>query len=284
MTNSFPEAFEKRVKNDPFLGESLLNALNEKPPVSIRFHPHKIHTELTDAPIVKWCTDAVYLNERPKFTLDPLFHSGSYYPQEAGSMIIGEILTAIELPDSPKILDLCAAPGGKSTLIASFLNNDGLLVANEVIQSRSRILKENLTKWGYTNTMVTNNDPADFNRLPHFFDVVVVDAPCSGEGMFRKDPTAREEWSEANVSLCAGRQKRIIHDVWSALKPGGYMIYSTCTFNAIENEGNVEWLMEEFGAELVQWPIPDEAMLGRNGIGVYFIPGKTESEGFYRCA
>jgi 16S rRNA C967 or C1407 C5-methylase (RsmB/RsmF family)/NOL1/NOP2/fmu family ribosome biogenesis protein len=281
MTVPFPEAFERRVKNDPFLGEHLLTALNDLPPVSVRLHPTKIRPQLHESGPVAWCKDAVYLAERPLFTLDPLFHSGSYYPQEAGSMIIGEILQALGLPSQPKILDLCAAPGGKSTLIASFLANRGLLVANEVIQSRSRILKENLTKWGYTNTMVTNNDPADFSRLPHFFDAVLVDAPCSGEGMFRKDPAARNEWSAANVNLCTGRQKRIIEDVWSALKPGGWMIYSTCTFNAHENEENVEWMIAEFGARLVEFPLPDEVIAGRNGIGAYFIPGKTMSEGFY---
>jgi NOL1/NOP2/fmu family ribosome biogenesis protein len=213
--------------------------------------------------------------------LDPLFHAGSYYPQEAGSMVLSTVLNALNLPENPRILDLCAAPGGKSTLIASFLKNEGLLVSNEVIQPRARILKENLTKWGFTNTIVTNNDPKDFDRLPQFFDAIVVDAPCSGEGMFRKDTKARQEWSEENVQLCAARQKRIVMDVWDALLPGGFLIYSTCTFNATENEDTVSWFLHELGAELISMSLPPSIQAGRNEIGNYCIPGITESEGFY---
>lgn len=196
-------------------------------------------------------------------------------------MVLDSVLKQLDLPEGPKILDLCAAPGGKSTLIASFLDNRGLLVSNEVIQQRSRILKENLSKWGYTNTVVTNNDPKDFERLPQFFDVIVVDAPCSGEGMFRKDPNARDEWSEENVNLCAGRQKRIVMDVWDSLIPGGIMIYSTCTFNTQENEENVQWFLDELGAELIEVALPAPILSGRKDIGNYCIPGKTASEGFY---
>lgn len=281
MNIPFPAAFAKRVTNDPFLGKELLDALDSKPPVSIRFHPKKQASELEIVSSVSWCDSAFYLRERPSFTLDPLFHAGSYYPQEAGSMVLSTVLNTLDLPENPRILDLCAAPGGKSTLIASFLKNEGLLVSNEVIQPRARILKENLTKWGFTNTVVTNNDPKDFERLPHFFDAIVVDAPCSGEGMFRKDTKARQEWSEENVQLCAARQKRIVMDVWDALLPGGFLIYSTCTFNAIENEDTVSWFLHELGAELISMSLPTSIVAGRNGIGNYCIPGITESEGFY---
>jgi NOL1/NOP2/fmu family ribosome biogenesis protein len=155
------------------------------------------------------------------------------------------------------------------------------LVSNEVIQARARILTENTTKWGYTNTVVTNNDPKDFERLNEFFDVIVVDAPCSGEGMFRKDIKARDEWSEENVNICSSRQKRIVMDVWDSLKPGGFLIYSTCTFNSTENEDTISWYLNEIAATYVQLEMPEELVAGRNNIGHYCLPGKTISEGFY---
>jgi 16S rRNA C967 or C1407 C5-methylase (RsmB/RsmF family)/NOL1/NOP2/fmu family ribosome biogenesis protein len=278
---NFPKDFIDRVSADDFLGAELLTALNTEPPVSIRLNPHKTKPSLAFSDPIKWCLNAWYLEARPQFTLDPLFHAGCYYPQEAGSMVLDSVLRQLGLIDAPKILDLCAAPGGKSTLIASFLGNKGLLVSNEVIQSRARILKENLTKWGYSNTVVSNNDPRDFERLPHFFDVIVADAPCSGEGMFRKDLASRDEWSPDNVQICAARQKRIVSDVWEALRPGGFFIYSTCTFNEQENEQNVLFMKEELGAEIVDIDLPPPIQPGRNDIGNYCIPGKTESEGFY---
>lgn len=283
MTNShpFPEAFKQRVENDPFLGTPLLEALNQTAPVSVRLHPLKQKAALTFSEKIAWCEHAFYLKERPSFTLDPLFHAGCYYPQEAGSMVLDTVLKQLDLPSEPSILDLCAAPGGKSTLIASFLNNNGLLVSNEVIQARARILTENTTKWGYTNTVVTNNDPKDFERLNEFFDVIVVDAPCSGEGMFRKDLKARDEWSEENVQICSSRQKRIVMDVWDSLKPGGFLIYSTCTFNSAENEDTISWYLNELAATSVKLEMPEELVAGRNDIGHYCLPGKTVSEGFY---
>jgi 16S rRNA C967 or C1407 C5-methylase (RsmB/RsmF family)/NOL1/NOP2/fmu family ribosome biogenesis protein len=281
MNHPFPPDFEARLLKDSFLGEELLLALNEKPPVSVRLNPTKQRPNLPFLSAIPWCESAYYLNERPSFTLDPLFHVGTYYPQEAGSMVLDLALKQLPLSDTIKILDLCAAPGGKSTLIASFLNNNGLLVSNEVIQQRARVLTENTTKWGCSNGIVTNNDPKDFERLPHFFDVIVVDAPCSGEGMFRKDQAARLEWSNDAVLLCSGRQKRIVMDVWDALKPGGFLIYSTCTFNELENEQNVDWFLKELDANLIQLQVPKEMKAGRNGIGNYCLPGKVEAEGFY---
>jgi 16S rRNA C967 or C1407 C5-methylase (RsmB/RsmF family)/NOL1/NOP2/fmu family ribosome biogenesis protein len=281
MNHPLPEAFQARIQQELFPGLELLQALDTPSPISVRFHPKKHYTELDVRSHVSWCESAVYLNERPQYVFDPLFHAGAYYPQEAGSMVLDAVLRQLKLPNEPHVLDLCAAPGGKSTLIASFLDNKGLLVANEVIQQRARILKENLTKWGYSNTVVTNNDPADFQRLPQFFDLMVVDAPCSGEGMFRKDPAARDEWSEDNVRLCSGRQKRIVMDVWDTLVPGGLLVYSTCTFNTSENEDNVRWFMDEVGAELVPIELPEPIVQGRNGVGYYCIPGITETEGFF---
>jgi NOL1/NOP2/sun family putative RNA methylase len=277
----FPLKFENRVKNDLFLGEELLTALNTETPTSVRLNPHKTKPNLPFQKEIDWCQNGYYLTERPSFTLDPLFHAGTYYPQEAGSMVLDSILRQLDLPEQPKILDLCAAPGGKSTLIASFLDNKGMLVSNEVINSRAKILRENLSKWGHTNVVVTNNDPEHFEKIPNFFDTIVVDAPCSGEGMFRKDPDARTEWTEDNVQLCAARQKRIVMDVWDSLKAGGYLIYSTCTFNEDENENNVEWLLNNLEAEIVSVELKEPIQKDRIQKGFYCIPGKTATEGFY---
>lgn len=275
-----PEEFVNRVKNDPFLGQELIDALETVSPISIRRNPNKSVAELPVLAEIPWCKHAFQLKERPFFTRDPLFHAGTYYPQEAGSMFLELVLNQLPIPSDPMVLDLCAAPGGKSTLIASFLGQKGLLVSNEVIQARSKILKENMIKWGVTNSVVTNNDPADFQRTPQFFDLIVVDAPCSGEGMFRKDHASRNEWSQANVDLCAARQKRIVMDVWDSLQPGGFLIYSTCTFNAQENEENCLWLANELNAQLIRIETPFFTD-GRNGIGKYALPSKVDTEGFF---
>lgn len=281
MSIPFHSDFIHRVQHDSFLPSNFLEVLDSVSPTSIRKHPRKTPTHFENETPIPWCENGFYLAERPLFTLDPLFHAGSYYPQEAGSMLLDTVLKAIDLPLAPKILDLCAAPGGKSTLVASFLNGKGMLVSNEVINQRAKILKETISKWGYTNCIVTNNDPSDFERLTSFFDVTIIDAPCSGEGMFRKDPNARTEWSTENVELCAGRQKRIIADSWNTLKNGGYLIYSTCTFNEQENEQTISWILEEFDAELVELKLPKTFTVGRNGIGAYGIPGTSKTEGFY---
>jgi NOL1/NOP2/sun family putative RNA methylase len=281
MQIPFPSSFEKRVRKDSFLGEKLLTALNTEAPTTIRKNPFKPTTSFQNEESIAWCENAFRLTERPSFTMDPLFHAGTYYPQEAGSMVLDSVLKSLDLPENPFVLDLCAAPGGKSTLIASFLQNEGLLVANEVITARARILHENLTKWGVDNVVVTNNDPKDFDRLPHFFDVMLVDAPCSGEGMFRKTPHAREEWSEDNVNLCCARQKRIVHDVWETLKPGGFLIYSTCTFNAEENEKNVQWMLDTLDIEkVVEIPILG-LQRDREKLGYYCFPHTVNTEGYY---
>lgn len=280
MKEQFPQAFAERVAADPFLGSFLLEALDTDPPTAIRMNPAKTSADFAEAQSIPWSANGHLLRERPVFTLDPLFHAGCYYPQEAGSQMLDAVLRQLALPEDPVVLDLCAAPGGKSTLIAAFLGKKGLLVANEVIQPRSRILRENMLKWGSPNVLVTNNDPADFGQLGAVFDCIVIDAPCSGEGMFRKDPAARSEWSPANVHLCSARQKRIVMDVWESLHPGGYAVYSTCTFNAEENEQNVRWMAEETGAEIVGFTLP-AGKSGRGGTGWYALPGITETEGFY---
>jgi len=269
-----PEAFIIRTKN--LLGnewEAFEQALNEESPVSIRMNPRKITKDLLSETLplsepVQWATGGYYLSNRPSFTLDPLFHAGCYYVQEASSMIL-EHFVENYFPQPTKVLDLCAAPGGKSTHLSTLLPEESLLVANEVIRSRANILVENLIKWGNPNTFVTQNDPVEIGRsLPDFFDVIVADLPCSGEGMFRKDPAAISEWSVNNVRLCAERQRRIVANIWSALKPGGILIYSTCTYNREENEDNIAWICREFDAELLEEPCR-------------LMPHKTKGEGFF---
>jgi len=256
----FPEAFITQTKK--LLGNewtAFEQALNEESPVSIRLNPIKMKPDslcdtMSISEPVPWATDGYYLDSRPIFTLDPSFHAGCYYVQEASSMLL-EHFVRNYFPQPAKVLDLCAAPGGKSTHISALLPEASLLVANEVIRSRAVTLAENLIKWGNPNMIVTNNDPSDIGRsLPCFFDVIVTDLPCSGEGMFRKDPKAIAEWSENNVRLCANRQRRIVADIWPALNPGGILIYSTCTFNREENEENLDWICKEFDAELLEEP------------------------------
>lgn len=266
---NLPEAFIRTTKaildNKTQEWRSFEDALNQASPVSIRFNPLKVRPEDTHsasinhflAEPVSWSSNAYYLSSKPVFTLDPLFHAGTYYVQEASSMYLDTLIR--QYVHSPvKALDLCAAPGGKSTLLSASLPPDSLLVANEVIHQRAHILNENLTKWGNPNTIVTNNDPAAFNKLKNYFDLLVADVPCSGEGMFRKDPKAIAEWSPAHVSLCAKRQRRIIGDVWESLKPGGLLIYSTCTYNKEENEENIAWIADKLGATVLSskrfWP------------------------------
>lgn len=255
-----------------------LDALEETSPVSVRVN-NKLPL-FPSAEKVPWCESGYYLQERPLFTADPLFHAGAYYVQEASSMFLQQALEQIVTPDSV-VLDLCAAPGGKSTLISQYLNKNGFLVSNEIIRSRAYILAENLIKWGNENLLVSNNSPKDFQQLPSFFDVVVVDAPCSGEGMFRKDNGAINEWSEQNVTMCAARQKDILTDMWDSLKTDGILIYSTCTYNRNENEENVKWIETELGAEFVSLNTMNFSEITVTGKGYRFFPHKTRGEGFF---
>lgn len=236
--------------------------------------------------VVPWCTNGRYLSQRPDFTADPLLHAGAYYVQEASSMFIQYAVKQILDTTQPlRVLDLCAAPGGKSTLLLDTINDQSLLVSNEVIRSRASILRENIAKWGRANVLVTNNDPQAFRAIHHFFDLVVVDAPCSGEGMFRKDEFARKEWSHEHVQLCAARQQRILSDVAGTVKHGGFLVYSTCTFSFEENEQQLENLFASGEWESISLSIPDEwniATTHLNGtFGYRFYPNKTKGEGFF---
>jgi 16S rRNA C967 or C1407 C5-methylase (RsmB/RsmF family) len=236
---------------------------------------------------VPWSLYGSYLERRPSFTFDPLFHAGCYYVQEASSMFLEQALRqTTDLAQPLNVLDLCAAPGGKTTHLQSLLSEDSLLVSNEVIRSRAAVLKQNCVKWGTQNVVITNNDPQHFNRLEGFFDVVVVDAPCSGSGLFRRDEEAIEEWSPDNVQLCCGRQKRILADVFPALKEGGVLIYSTCSYSKEENEAIADWLATELQMENLtlqtekDWHIVETTADKTNAKGYRFFPDKVKGEGF----
>ncbi|MCD8134894.1 MAG: rRNA cytosine-C5-methyltransferase [Parabacteroides gordonii] len=266
--------------------EKLEAALQADVPVSIRINRQKGTKALETSP-VGWSKTGYYLPKRLSFTFDPLFHAGAYYVQEASSMFLEQAIRNF-VTEPVRCLDLCAAPGGKSTHLLSTLPEGSLLVSNEVIRSRSNILAENITKWGNPNNIVINNDPEEIGRLTHLFDVIVTDVPCSGEGMFRKDTDSTGEWSVANVNLCAARQRRIIHDIWDALKPGGLLIYSTCTYNTEEDEDNIHYIIEELGAEALTIPVKEEWQITdalRHDHPVYrFFPHKTKGEGFFLAA
>lgn len=265
-------------------------ALTQPTPVSIRLNPRKKGYDTTDLVPVPWCADGFYLPERPSFTLDPLFQAGAYYVQEASSMLLSEALRQTVQLNRPlrqyplRVLDLCAAPGGKSTLLASALSPDSLLVCNEVIRSRVSVLRENLDKWGYPNVVVANHDPDEMTNLAGFFDVVLVDAPCSGEGLFRKDPEAVQEWSEASVQLCSSRQKRILSAAANLLDEGGILFYSTCTYNDPENRNNMQYLAEH-GFQNLALTLPDNWGIVEketdDAVGYQCYPHRVRGEGFF---
>jgi 16S rRNA C967 or C1407 C5-methylase (RsmB/RsmF family)/NOL1/NOP2/fmu family ribosome biogenesis protein len=280
---SLPQDFIARIQKDTFVPSGLLQALEESAPTSVRLHPQR-KSNFNTTNRVAWSTQGIYLTERPSFTYDPLFHAGAYYPQEAGSMYLEKALAQLELPEHPIVLDLSAAPGGKSTLISSFLNHKGVLIANEINRSRAYILSENLTKWGYANVFVCNHKPSELSALQGQVDVLVVDAPCSGEGMFRKDHQARAEWHLGNAATCASRQTDILNEVWPLLKEGGYLIYSTCTFNPEENENQLLHLLDEESAVKIKLPHFEGLQADRHEIGQYFFPNQIKSEGFYIAA
>jgi 16S rRNA C967 or C1407 C5-methylase (RsmB/RsmF family)/NOL1/NOP2/fmu family ribosome biogenesis protein len=260
-------------------------ALHQPPPVSIRLNPAKHPDDLALLPAasspIPWHPEGRYLAERPVFTLDPLLHAGAYYVQEASSMLLHAALTqALDLSKPLKILDLCAAPGGKSTLLSGLTNR---LTANEVIRSRVSILRENLERWGAVAAVGSAEAEEWAEGAPEWFDVVVADAPCSGEGLFRKDPDAVAEWSPDNVALCAGRQRRILAAAVEALAPGGVLAYSTCTYNRAENEDNTAWLAKELGLEFLPLTLPAEwGVLATEG-GYRCLPHRVQGEGFFLC-
>lgn len=273
----------------PLLGQdypALLKALQEAPPVSIRLHPTKRFEH--DLAAVPWCSTGFYLDERPSFTFDPLLHAGAYYVQEASSMLLEQVFIAAGLKDRELLaLDLCAAPGGKSSHLLSLLGPGSLLVSNEIDRRRCSVLQENLWKWGMPNSVIANSPPEHLQALPACFDLIVVDAPCSGQGMFRKDPFAVAQWTPALAEHCAMTQRNMLPLAWEALRPGGVLIYSTCTWEPQENEAQLAALVAA-GAIAID-PLPNAPWgLVRsewNGaIGLRCYPHRVRGEGFFIAA
>lgn len=289
------ESFRRYLEEAIGSGNALVafSAFDDPAKVSVRANPFKRAHSFIGKP-VPWNMHGLMLEERPNFTLDPCLHAGAYYVQDSSSMFVGhvfrKVLSGMDVPSGRivRVLDLCAAPGGKSTdLAASLRERFGdrfLLVTNEVMKQRAGILADNMALWGDPNVVVTSDDPRAFASLPGFFDIVLADVPCSGEGMFRKDEEAVRQWSEDAVSLCASRQKRIIADMWPCLRTGGTLIYSTCTFNRYENDLNVSWIAEELGAGIDK---PSESLCLAGVLatehGYSLVPGLVEGEGQY-CA
>ncbi|MBP5715080.1 MAG: hypothetical protein J6X07_10335 [Prevotella sp.] len=301
-----PEDFVRETRL--LMGEERFNrfmeAFNEDAPVSIRLNPSKVSHAVGEK--VPWCKEGFYLSGRPQFTFDPLFHAGCYYVQEAASMFVTHVLRSVtegrffcdiadDVTKEPSLcytslcytLDLCAAPGGKSTAIRTVLPEGSTLVSNEPIPTRAQILLENITKWGWPDCIVTNNYPRDFRKAKARFDIILCDVPCSGEGMFRKDPATISEWSLQNVEKCWRLQREIVADAWECLNPGGLLIYSTCTYNTKENEENVRWILDTYEAEALDIPVDPSwnitgSLLPGFDVPVYrFIPGITRSEGLF---
>lgn len=278
---SFVERIKKQYPND----HSVFIESLERPVItSVHLHSEKGKELFSDnVGLVPWWSAGVFLKERPRFTSDPLFHAGAYYPQESSSMFIGFLAKKIlSEKKNVRVLDLCAAPGGKSILLSTIIGDSGVLISNEINKMRVRILEENLIKWGSTNAIVTNNEAKDFRHFQDYFDLILVDAPCSGEGMFRKDEVAREEWSEQNVAMCSTRQRDILQYLPELLTEDGHLIYSTCTFAELENENQSSFLGSVDGLEEVSFEIPDtwkDEILIDNGYK--FLPHRVKGEGFY---
>ena len=287
MRTPLPERFVETMRET--LGEDaekLFAALDTEPAVSIRLNPCK-PAECFDGEAVGWCKWGKYLAERPQFTLDPLLHGGAYYVQEASSQFVAHLLKNYDM-EGKRVLDMCAAPGGKTTVYSTLVGREGLVVANDISHSRAMALADNVQRWGMGNVVVTCNEPAHIGAFTHWFDVVAVDAPCSGEGMFRKMDEARSEWTPSSPDVCAERQREILAEAWRVLRPGGTLIYSTCTFNPTEDEGIVEWLMSEYGEEIESADrivTEDNWGVVRSEIGAFqcfhFYPHKARGEGFF---
>lgn len=247
LSQKLPYTFTQRMQQqlDAENYQKFLESYNNPAPTSIRLNPNKQNPNFNHLNPINWCQLGKYMPKRPIFTLDPLLHAGTYYVQEASSMFLHYVIQQLQLSKQPLILDLCAAPGGKTTLLQAVLPPNSLIIANEVIKARANILTENVVKWGCHNVVVTQNDPENFLALAGMFDIVLVDAPCSGEGLFRKNKEAINEWSEKQVAFCAARQKRILQAAQKLVKPNGYLIYSTCTFAESENEHNVKYICQQ---------------------------------------
>lgn len=288
---TLPVEFEKYTRQ--LMGDSLydrfISGMGEEAPASIRINPFKVDADKVmvagNTTNVPWCPYGYYLEGRPPFTFDPLLHTGAYYVQEASSMFVDHVVRQTMGSEPISVLDLCAAPGGKSTCAMSALPPGSVMFSNEPIKLRAAVLAENITKFGKDGMVVTNNYPADYRKAKTVFDAVIADVPCSGEGMFRKDAGAISEWSTDNVAKCRNLQRSIVEDIWPCLKPGGIMVYSTCTFNAHEDEENVAWIAQELGADFVEIDTKPEwnitGALTGDMPAYRFIPGVSKGEGLF---
>ena len=293
-----PEDFIRHTRE--IMGDELFNrfldALDKEPPVSIRLNPLKL-TGIEGGEQVPWCQYGFYLESRPQFTLDPRLHQGAYYVQEASSMFVHHVLSQW-VTSAVTMLDLCAAPGGKTTCAIAALPRGSMIYANEPIHKRAQVLSENIQKWLSdtnekdlaTRVVTTNSYPKDYSKSNITFDVILCDVPCSGEGMFRKDPNAIKEWSTAKVRQCQQLQQSIAEDAWRCLRPGGLLIYSTCTLNTIENEQNIQWILDNFNCEVLpvstspEWHITGSLLKGFDQPVYRFIPGTSRGEGLFMAA
>jgi 16S rRNA C967 or C1407 C5-methylase (RsmB/RsmF family)/NOL1/NOP2/fmu family ribosome biogenesis protein len=281
-----PSDFCRRITSQIADAGDLFEQLNFDFPVSIRVNPTKREfvDSLPEGREISWCDGGVYLKERPAFVRDPLFHAGLYYPMEASSMFLGHALKQIEISSESIILDLCAAPGGKSLILKDAFREQ-LLISNEIDRKRAHILKENVVRWGTQNHLVTNSDASKLASSGLRYDLILIDAPCSGEGMFRKDPNSRSEWTQERAKGCALRQNEILADALKLLNPGGYIIYSTCTFNPDENIEQLKFLNNNHSFEFIElsmnedWAI--EKMEDGNVLGYQFWPHRVQGEGFF---
>ncbi len=264
--------FVEHLKKNPYIDfERLMDAHAQEPVISVRQNKHKAKKNWPKSAPVPWCSEGAYLPARPYFAHDPCWHAGVYYVQEASSMYLEQAFNNLTIAKSDlRVLDLCAAPGGKTTLLLDCITPDSLLVSNEVVKNRLNILQENATKWGRSNHILASAEAKQWGKLKNAFDVIVVDAPCSGSGLFRKDAAAIDEWSEAQVAVCADRQEQILKEVWSALKPGGYLIYSTCSYSLEENEGMLARLQADESMEFIVTEHPKR-----------FSPDQIAGEGFF---
>lgn len=290
------EDFIKSLQGcEGFLPDEMIAAHQETVPVSVRLNPQKAVVPERVFPLentgdmVAWCPNAFYLNSRPSFTMDPLFHAGTYYVQESSSMFIHHLVSTVFQDQTGLMaLDLCAAPGGKTTLLSA-MPHFRLVLANEIIQTRVPVLQENTIKWGAGHVFVSNNDPADFEKMGAMFDLVLVDAPCSGSGLFRKDEAAMNEWNPSLVSFCSARQKRILACAMQSVVEGGYLLYSTCSYSMEENEDNLDHIMdsglfESIAVDVpVEWNVVESFSAINKAKGYRFYPNKVKGEGFF-CA
>jgi 16S rRNA C967 or C1407 C5-methylase (RsmB/RsmF family)/NOL1/NOP2/fmu family ribosome biogenesis protein len=289
-----PGALLQSLRNVIGFDEKTFGSVHESggQAVSVRYNPQKIFSEarkhFPGSEPIPWSSTGYYLPARPSFTLDPWLHGGAYYVQEASSMFLEQCLRqTVDLSKPLKVLDLCAAPGGKSTLIQSLLSDESVLVSNEVIKTRVNVLTGNMIKWGGLNNVITSNDPRDFSRLENYFDVIVADAPCSGSGLFRRDPDAIQEWSPEAVMMCSQRQRRILADAYPSLKQGGILIYSTCSYSSEENEDICDWLCGEFDLKPISLILNEKWNITLTNSRKYavpayrFFPDKLKGEGFF---